>query len=890
MNITLRVNGASHQLDIDPRTPLLYVLRNDLGLKAAKYGCGTELCGACKVLIDGVDAPSCQLPAGHVAGLDITTVEGLAEGAELHPLQQAFLEEQAAQCGFCSAGMIIAAQGLLNRQRYPNDDDIREALRNNLCRCGVYDRARRAIKLRTGRLEAPIHELVAGPPLSGAAATAATSPSLESHENIDDWIQLNSDRSISVFSGKAELGQGIATALAQIAAEELNVDMQRIRLVNADTGRTPDEGGTTGSRSLETSGSAIRLAAAAARQQLLSLAFEQLDSLTPAADMQVRDGVVSDPRTGKTIDYWTLLPGGRFSGRIRPDAPQKNPADYNIVGSSARRLDLLGKVSGGDSYVHDMRLPGMLHARVVRPPGYHARLIGFEREAIARMPGVVELVQDGQFIAVVAEREEQAVNAAERLRESATWQSARTLPEQAAIYDDLREKPAQSHLVVDGAVTDEVVPPRQTSDTTEPDLRAVYRRPFQMHASLGPSAALALWSEDFLTVWSHSQAAFTLRGALAQALGLAESQIRVIHREGAGCYGHNGADDAALDAALVARALPGRPILLQWNRWDEHAWEPYGSAMVIKLQGRLSEAGAVVDWRHDVWSYAHSTRPATGLSTSGLLAAWHLEQPFAPQEPRPMGGFHSGAHRNADPIYDFANKRVLRHAVSDSPLRVSALRSLGAYANIFAIESFMDELAAAAAIDPLDFRLKHLSDERARAVLLAAAEKAAWRSRRESKSEDIGWGLALAQYKNLQCYCAMVVKLRVDPETGGIHFERVVIAADAGQVVNPDGLSNQLEGGFVQAASWTLFEEVKFDADGIKSVDWESYPILSFASAPKIETVIINRPDLPFLGAGEAAQNPTPAAIANAIHDAVGLRLRDIPFAPEKILAGLSEM
>ena len=370
---------------------------------------------------------------------------------------------------------------------------------------------------------------------------------------------------------------------------------------------------------------------------------------------------------------------------------------------------------------------------------------------------------------------------------------------------------------------------------------------------------------------------------------MSESQIRVIHREGAGCYGHNGADDAALDAALVARALPGRPILLQWNRWDEHAWEPYGSAMVMELQGSLSDAGAVADWRHDVWSYAHSTRPATGLPTSGLLAAWHLEQPFAPQEPRPMGGFHSGAHRNADPIYDFANKRVLRHAVSDSPLRVSALRSLGAYANIFAIESFMDELATAAALDPLDFRLKHLSDERARAVLLAAAEKAGWRSREESKGEDAGWGLALAQYKNLQCYCAMVVKLRVDRRTGGIHFERVVIAADAGQVVNPDGLSNQLEGGFVQAASWTLFEEVKFDADGIKSVDWESYPILSFASAPKIETVIINRPELPFLGAGEAAQNPTPAAIANAIHDAVGLRLRDIPFTPEKILAGLSQ-
>ena len=323
--------------------------------------------------------------------------------------------------------------------------------------------------------------------------------------------------------------------------------------------------------------------------------------------------------------------------------------------------------------------------------------------------------------------------------------------------------------------------------------------------------------------------------------------------------------------------------MLKWTRWDEHAWEPYGSAMAMQLGARLGADGEVIDWNYDVWSYAHSTRPAVGLETSGLLASWHLDQPFAPQQPRPMGGYHAGAHRNADPIYDFARKRVVRHAVADSPLRVSALRSLGAYANVFAIESFMDELAVAADIDPLEFRLRHLRDERARAVLLAAAEKADWASRDLSKAEGVGWGMALAQYKNLQCYCAIIVKLRVSRDSGAVQIERVIIAADAGQVVSPDGLSNQLEGGFVQAASWTLFEEVKFDAHGITSVDWESYPILSFKSAPKIETVIVNRPESPFLGAGEAAQNPTPAAIANAIYDAVGLRLRDIPFTPEKV-------
>ncbi len=886
--IELIVNGEPRQLDISPETPLLYALRNDLGLKSAKYGCGTELCGACKVLVDGVDAPSCQLSVGHVAGLEIITVEGLAEGGELHPLQEAFLEEQAAQCGYCTAGMIIAAQGLLNRVRYPSDADIRAALSGNLCRCGIYDRVRRAIKLRIGRLEAPNLRLVEGEPLAEASAHIRTSPSLETYPQIDNWITINEDRSISVFSGKVELGQGIATALAQIAAEELDVSLQRIRLVMADTQRTPDEGGTTGSRSLETSGVAIRLAAAAAREHLLSLAFEQLDSLTPAAELRVVDGLITDERSGRSTDYWQLLAGKRFNKPVRPDAPLKPPDAYTLVGSSAKRLDLLSKVCGGDSYVHDLAPSAMLHARVVRPPGYHARLVDFDRDAVLEMPGLVKLVQDGQFIAVVAEREEQALWAADKARTSAAWRYEADLPPAEQTCADLLSKPRQSQLVKAGAVVadriPEICPPEAAASTK----RATYTRPFQMHASLGPSAALALWQDAQLTVWSHTQAAFILRGALAQTLDLDEGQIRVIHAEGAGCYGHNGADDVALDAALVARELPGRPISLKWTRWDEHAWEPYGSAMRLRLQASLSRQGEIIDWNHDVWSYPHSTRPALGLDTSGLLAARHLAEPFAPQRPRAMGGYHSGAHRNADPVYALPQVRVARHAVADSPLRVSALRSLGAYANVFAIESFMDELALAAASDPLEFRLRHLRDERASAVLLAAAEHADWSNRARVKADAEGWGMALAQYKNLQCYCAIVVKLRVNRDNGEIDLQRAIIAADAGQVVNPDGLSNQLEGGFAQAASWTLYEAVEFDRRGITSVDWETYPILPFSAAPTIETVIVNRPGLPFLGAGEAAQNPTPAAIANAVYDAVGIRLRDIPFRPRKVLAGLT--
>ena len=891
--IELNVNGETRWLDVSPHTPLLYALRNDLGLKGAKYGCGTELCGACKVLVDGVDVPSCQLPVGHVAGLQITTVEGLAAGEALHPLQETFLEEQAAQCGYCTAGMIIAAQGLLNRVRYPSDDEIGAALSSNLCRCGVYDRVRRAIKLRIGRLEAP-NPRKWSPRRSaggGRRENGSPSPSLAAFPLIDDWVAFNDDRSVSVFSGKAELGQGIATALAQIAADELDVGLDRIRVVLADTERTPDEGGTTGSRSLETSGVAIRAAAAAAREHLLSLAFEQLNSLTPAAQLRVRDGVILDERSGRSTDYWELLAGERgFDQRpVRAEAPSKSPEAYTLVGSSAKRLDLLSKVSGGDSYVHDLTPECLLHARVLRPPSYHARLVDFDRDGVLQRPGVIEIVQDGQFIAVVAEREEQALWAVEKARDCATWEYEHDLPPAEQTYADLLKKPRQSQLVKDGAVVDDAIPDIRPPETASQRLSATYTRPFQMHASLGPSAALALWQDRRLTVWSHTQAAFVLRGALAQVLDTDEAQIRVIHAEGAGCYGHNGADDVALDAALVARALPGKPISLKWTRWDEHAWEPYGSAMVLKLGASLSAQGEISDWNHDVWSYAHSTRPALGLATSGLLASWHLAEPFARQQSRPMGGYHSGAHRNADPIYALQRKRVVRHAVAESPLRVSALRSLGAYANVFAIESFMDELALAASVDPLEFRLRHLRDERARAVLQAAAERADWENRAQVKAQGEGWGLALAQYKNLQCYCAIVVKLRVVRESGEIALRHVVIAADAGQVVNPDGLSNQLEGGFVQAASWTLYEAVRFDRRGITSVDWETYPILPFGAAPTIETVIINRAGLPFLGAGEAAQNPAPAAIANAICDAAGVRLRDIPFTPDKVMAGLNE-
>jgi nicotinate dehydrogenase subunit B len=390
-------------------------------------------------------------------------------------------------------------------------------------------------------------------------------------------------------------------------------------------------------------------------------------------------------------------------------------------------------------------------------------------------------------------------------------------------------------------------------------------------------------------VWTSSQGVPVLRLALAQALGIDAACLRVIHVEGAGCYGHNGADDAALDAALLARALPGRPIHVQWTRSDEHAWEPYGAAMVIDLQASLDASGLVVDWNHDVRSFTHISRAFPhGPQTSGLIAAWHRAAPMSRPTPRPALTYHMGIHRNADPLYAFARRRVVKHFLSGSPFRTSSLRALGAYGNVFAIESFVDELAAAAGQDPLELRFRHLADPRACDVLRAAAQRFGWQPAPRPAGDGRGRGLALARYKNQKAWCAVVVELTVDDASAAIRIERAVIAADAGQIVDPDGIVNQLEGGFVQAASWTLREEVKFDRTRVTTTDWESYPIFRFGEIPELETVVLDRPGEPWLGAGEASQGPTAAAIANAIFDATGLRMRDLPLTPDRLRAHAS--
>jgi len=874
--IELKVNGQTYHLDVEPETPLLYVLRNEMGLKGAKYACGLEQCGACSVLIDGEAVPSCRLSVGSVQGLKIITIEGLGRPEKLHPLQEAFIEEQATQCGYCTAGLIIAAQGLLNKHRYPTEAQINQALDGHLCRCGTHERVRRAIKLRIARpAQNALYETINSKPLP--VQNQKLPNSLLENPDLDTWIKINQDETITIFSGKVEYGQGIETALAQIAAEELDVSIARLQMVMGDTEQTPDEGLTVGSMSLQTSGHAIRQAAAEARWALLQLAIEELEAWPD--DLVVEDGRVTNSATGATTSYWTMLGGKPFHRQISGAVQPKTAGSYQLLGKAAKRLDLPAKVTGTHPFVQDLELDHMLHARVVRPPSYQARLLSADTMIVEQMPGVLKVVRDGTFLGVIAEREEQAEQAMKQLAGLAVWESAPSPSWQDGLYHEIESSIDESYLVVDGTATFDPIPAVQAPPEGAHTIKATYTKPYHMHATLGPSSALAYLLADKFTIWGHSQGAFQPRDNIARVLKMAPEQVHFIHVEGSGCYGHNGADDAALDAALLARAMPGRPVLLKWTGENEHQWEPYSPAAVIKMGASLDELGNVLNWNHDVYSPPHLGRSRVDEKSSGLLAAWHLEEPM-PKPPLSSGMWNNGgSHRNADPLYKFSQKRIVKHVQLHPALRVSSFRGLGAFANVFALESFMDELSHAAGIDPLEFRLRNLDDERAIAVIEAAAEKANWGA---SMPENWGRGIAFARYKNSAAYCAVVVEVYVDEGDGLIELKRAVIVGEAGQVVNPDGLSNQLEGGFIQAASMTLKEQVIYDTQGVLSRDWETYPIATFSEIPTIEVLILNRPGSPFLGSGEASIGPTPAAIANAVYDAAGIRLRDIPFLPIK--------
>ncbi len=841
---TLRVNGRERVVVAAAKTPLLAVLRESLGLVGTRFGCGTNQCGACHVLLDGRSVAACDTPLWAAVGHEVTTVEGLPER-----LRQAFVAEQAGQCGYCSSGLLIAAAALLARTPQPSDSQVREALDGHLCRCGAHNRIVRAVQRAGGAAAthapgtAPNRDLPEDIAFTAAnrVGTEVTveadrcggtenSPAADGRMGtevtfvpdgrVSTEVTFAADGRVRVRTGKVEIGQGLHTALAQIVADELGVGVELVDMLPVDTDHSPDQGVTSGSLSIQDAGAALRRACAELRRA----------------------------RAG-------LRPGA-----ARPVAVAA------LVGQSLPRADLADKFAGRPRFIHDLVLPGLLHGRVLHPPQAEAQVLHSDEAALRGLPGVQLVHRDGRLFGVVADSAAAADAAFEQLTHAVHWQAATAPPDDAAAA--LRQAPATTRMVVERGAA--VAPALRH--------RARYSKPWIAHASIATSCALARWSGGRLEVWSHSQGIFNLRRDLALAFGVDAGAVRVVHVEGAGCYGHNGADDVAFDAAWLARQVPGRPLRVLWSRADELSHAPFGPAMTVEIEAGLDGDGRIAQWQHAVWSPGHSRRPGRS-STPALLGSWQVADaaavPASIDMPLASGG---GAERNAIPGYDIAAVRVLCHSVQ-STRRSSALRALGAFANVFAAESFVDELALASGQDRLAFRRRHLQhDARALAVLDATAARAGWATRQ--RSDGIGQGLAVARYKGTGAWCAVVAEV----EAGAtLRVRRLTIAVDVGLAVNPDGVIAQIEGGAIQATSWALLESA-----APAHASWADYPILRFSQVPPVDVLVLPS-TAPSLGAGEAAIGPTAAAIANALFDALGVRVRDLPLTPERIVSAMQD-
>ncbi|MGB6270430.1 MAG: molybdopterin cofactor-binding domain-containing protein [Pseudolabrys sp.] len=693
---------------------------------------------------------------------------------------------------------------------------------------------------------------------------------LNDNPHLDRWVAFPSPGKVTVLTGRVELGQGVLTAMAQIAADELDVAMDRITIRSGDTEKAPNEGYTAGSQSIQFGGVALRQACADVRALFLDQAAKILGCKT--GELSICDGRIFRDGTSTGQDYWTLSGAVDLSVKATGGGERKSVADLRNIGTSTARVDLPGKIFGESAFIHDMHLDGMVHARVVRQPNRGAAIGSIDENAIRRAAkGPIEFVRNGNFVAIIGDNETAVEAAGAAAVDHVTWQNveAPTPTQQEASW--LLQRPVVERVF--GA-------PDAGNPQNKERFEATYTRGYIAHASISPSCGLAVYRDGTLTVWTHCQGVYPLRAALAKVLKLEPSSIVVHHVQGSGCYGHNGADDAAADAAIIAMQKPGQPIRVRWRREEEFIYEPKTPAMIVKVHALLDDGGKPVDWTQEIWSPTHNQRPGAGGNLLGALAL-----PDPPPEPPPNdvpeanGG---GATRNAEPLYNIPAKRILHHLVTEAPVRTSALRGLGAMPNVFALECCIDELAERAGQDPVAYRLSITADARARAVIEKVAAMAKWNAGAPVGSGR-GRGIAFARYKNRAAYSAVVVELSVDED---IRLHHVWCATDAGLVINPDGVINQLEGGILQSASWVLKEQVRFD-NGVTSFDWETYPVLKFSEVPEIEIDLINTKDEVPLGVGEVTAGPTAAAIGNAVSHALGARIRDLPLTRERIMAAL---
>ena len=704
-------------------------------------------------------------------------------------------------------------------------------------------------------------------PLNHTAARMAAGRKTVSADRVDGFLAIAPNGLVTVYSGKVDLGTGVRTALTQIIAEELDVPIDRVTLIEGDTELTPDQGTTSGSFSIQNGGMQLRRAAATARQALIRRAATRLEC--DISTLSIRDGVIT-AASGHQLPIGDLADGSTLALEIEKTAPEKVPAEYTIVGKPVRRLDIPDKVNASFTFMPDFNLPDMLHGRVVRPSGFGASLASCDESSIAGIPGIVKVVRINNFLGIVAKSEWSAIKAAQQLK--VTWSTWQGLPEQSKIWEHVRSTP-----IVRDDVTSRIGGSRAALDSAPHRLEATYDFAIHTHGSIGPSCAVANFAGGKLTCWTASQATHDLRKQLAAMLAIGEEKVRCIYVEGAGCYGRNGHEDAAADAALLARAV-GKPVRVQWMRADEHGWDPKGPPTLLDMRAGIDAQGNMVAWESELFvpDGTAGLVPLVGADLAGLNS---------------LGKLSPGGVLNDLAIpYAIPNVTTTAHRLQSTPLRPAWIRSPGRLQNTFANESFLDEIAAAIGADPLDIRLQHLNDARGKELLERLARLSKWRERpKPDRNADVvtGHGLAYVKYELVRTYVGVVAEVEVNRKTGALAVKRFYVAHDCGQVINPDGLRNQIEGCIVQTVSRTLKEEVTFDRSMVTSLDWASYPILSFAEIPDIVIDLIDRVEEAPWGGGEPTCAVIPSAIGGAVFEATGVRLHSVPFTPANVLATL---
>lgn len=705
--------------------------------------------------------------------------------------------------------------------------------------------------------------------LTASDAQSSTSPKTVALDEVDAYLAIDKTGRVTLYSGKVELGTGVSIALLQIVAEELDVPLKSVALVEGDTSLTPAQGKTWGSLTIQVGGMQIRQAAATARQALLQEAAKQLG--VAARGLTVEQGTVR-AGSGKQVTYGELIGGKNFSLKVDKQAPLKDPAKYKVVGQSIPRDDIPPKVTGQFVYIQDFKVSGMLHGRVVRPPAMGASLQNVDENSVKDIPGLVKVVREGNFLGVVAESEWGAIQASRKLK--ASWSAWDGLPEQDKLWEYVR-----ATKVNKDDVTSNVGNAEQALAQAAKRISATYNFAINSHASMGPSAAVAELKDGKLTCWSATQAPHDLRLQLAAMLSMKDADVHVVYVEGSGCYGRNGHEDAAADAALLARAV-GQPVRVQWMRDDENGWDPKGPPTLMDLQAGLDGSGQVVAW------YSQLYVPEGGGGNVKLLAADLAGLPCE------KGMFPGNIINNSAIPYVFPNVKTVAHRLAETPFRPSWIRAPGRMQNTFCNEAFVDELAVAAGADPFEFRLRYLNnDPRGTELLKRLVSLAQWKGRSSGKSSggDVatGRGVTYVKYELTRTYVGAVADVEVNRKSGEVRVKRFAVVQDCGQIINPDGVKNQIEGNVVQTVSRTLKEEVTFDRSHVTSLDWNSYPILKFPEVPDVDIDLIDRPTEKPWGVGEPAAAVVPSAIANAVFDAVGVRTRSVPFTAAKVLAAL---